>query len=116
MSEGLILVADDSQDIRQVIEDTILVPAGYTVRSVGDGMSALTLAQEIAPRVVITDHNMPNLTGLELTKRLHKARPDIPVILITSEPSQTLAIEAMRAGAVDLLSKPFEAEHLLAAV
>lgn len=116
MSEGLILVADDSQDIRQVIEDTILVPAGYAVRSVGDGMSALSLAKEISPLVVITDHNMPNLTGLELTRRLHKARPDIPVILMTSEPSQKLAVEAMRAGAVDLLSKPFEAEHLLAAV
>jgi two-component system NtrC family sensor kinase len=116
MSEGLILVADDSQDIRQVIEETILVPAGYAVRSVGDGMSALTLAKEISPLVVITDHNMPNLTGLELIKRLHKARPDIPVIMMTSEPSQKLAVDAMRAGAVDLLSKPFEAEHMLAAV
>ncbi|MGD8823096.1 MAG: ATP-binding protein, partial [Anaerolineales bacterium] len=78
--------------------------------------SALTLAKEISPLVVMTDHNMPNLTGLELTRRLHHARPDIPVILMTSEATQKLAVEAMRAGAVDLLSKPFEAEHLLAAV
>jgi signal transduction histidine kinase/FixJ family two-component response regulator len=116
MSEGLILVADDSQDIRQVIEETILVPAGYAVRSVGDGMSALSLARELSPVVVIADQNMPNLTGLELTRRLHKDRPDIPVILMTSEGSQRLVVEAMRAGAVDFLSKPFETEHLLAAV
>ncbi|MCJ7825128.1 MAG: response regulator, partial [Anaerolineales bacterium] len=72
MAGELVLVADDSREIRRFLEDTVLIPAGYRVRSVGDGMSALALAQELDPDVVITDHQMPNLTGLQLIERLRK--------------------------------------------
>ena len=116
MSEELILVADDNPEMRQAIEETILNPAGYTVRSVGDGMSALSLAHELEPDVIITDHLMPSLTGIELIRRLHNEKPHIPVILITGEGSEDLAIEAMRSGASDYITKPFKAEQLLAAV
>jgi two-component system NtrC family sensor kinase len=116
MSEELILVADDNPEMRQAIEETILNPAGYTVRSVGDGMSALSLAHELEPDVIITDHLMPSLTGIELIRRLHIEKPHIPVILITGEGSEDLAIEAMRSGASDYVTKPFKAEQLLAAV
>ncbi|MEK6587818.1 MAG: response regulator, partial [Chloroflexota bacterium] len=116
MSKPLILVVDDSQDVRQFLEQGVLLPAGYSVRTVGDGLSALALAREIRPDVVITDHQMPNLSGLELTRRLSAEPANPPVILISSEGSETLAVEAMRAGAVDYLTKPFEAELLLAAV
>ena len=116
MAEASILVAEDSTDIRQLLEDTVLKPAGYAVRSVGDGMSALALARELKPDLIITDQNMPNLSGTELARRLHFDLPGIPVILITSEGSEGLAVEAMRSGVVDYLTKPFEAELLLAAV
>lgn len=116
MNKSLILIADDSQEICRFIEENILVPAGYEVRSVGDGISALTLAREIKPDLLITDQQMPNLTGIELIQRLRRDLPHIPTILITSEGSEWLVVEAMRAGAVDYLTKPFEAEHLLAAV
>jgi len=116
MSKPLILVVDDSQDVRQFLEQGVLLPAGYSVRTVGDGLSALALAREIRPDVVITDHQMPNLSGLELTRRLSAEPHNPPVILISSEGPETLAVEAMRAGAVDYLTKPFEAELLLAAV
>jgi len=116
MNKSLILVADDSQEICRFIEENVLVPAGYEVRSVGDGMSALTLAREIKPDLLITDQQMPNLTGIELIQRLRRDLPHLPTILITSEGSEWLVVEAMRAGAVDYLTKPFEAEHLLAAV
>lgn len=116
MSEELILVADDNPEMRQAIEETILIPAGYTVRSVGDGMSALSLAHELEPDVIITDHLMPSLTGIELIRRLQIEKPHIPVILITGEGSEDLAIEALRSGASDYITKPFKAEQLLAAV
>jgi two-component system NtrC family sensor kinase len=116
MSKELILVADDNPEMRQAIEETILNPAGYTVRSVGDGMSALSLAHELEPDVIITDHLMPSLTGIELIRRLHIEKPHIPVILITGEGSEDLAIEALRSGASDYITKPFKAEQLLAAV
>lgn len=116
MSEGFILVADDSREICQFLEESVLKPAGYTVRTVGDGLSAFTLARDLRPDLVITDQRMPALSGIELTRRLHVDQPFTPVILMTTEGSEALAVEAIRAGAADYLTKPFEAEHLLAAV
>jgi signal transduction histidine kinase/DNA-binding response OmpR family regulator len=108
-----VLIADDSREIRRFIEETVLIPAGYRVRSVGDGMSALALAQELNPDVVITDQQMPNLTGLQLIERLRKRSPYTPVILISSEGSELMALEAKRVGAADFLVKPFQADTLL---
>jgi len=112
----LILVADDHQEIRDFLAESILSPAGYAVQTVGDGMSALTLIREMNPALVITDQNMPNLTGIELIQRLHRDHPEIPVILMTSEGSEQLAVRALRSGAVDYLTKPFEADELLEAI
>jgi signal transduction histidine kinase/DNA-binding response OmpR family regulator len=116
MSEPLILIADDSREIRNFLKENVLIPAGYSVRSVEDGMSALILAREIIPDLLITDQQMPNLTGIELIQQLRRDLPNLPSILITSEGSESLVVEALRAGAVDFLTKPFEAEYLLAAV
>jgi len=116
MSGEIILIAEDNADIRRSIEEAILKPAGYSVYSVGDGMSALALVGELQPDLVLTDNQMPNLTGLELIKSLQRDFPELPVILMTSDVSSQLVLESMRAGAVDFLTKPFEAEHLLSAV
>jgi two-component system NtrC family sensor kinase len=116
MDAPLILLADDSREILVFLTDTILKPAGYTVQAVTDGLSALTLARQLQPELLITDQNMPNLTGLELIRRVRADRPHFPAILITAEGSESLAIEALRAGASDYLVKPFEAEQLLAAI
>src|SRR3990172_7681112 len=111
-----ILIADDSAEIRNFLEETVLKPSGYTVYSVGDGMSARTLIRELQPDLVLTDEHMPSLKGLDLIRRVKRDLPMLPVILMTAEGSETLAVEAMRAGASDYLVKPFDAEHLLAAV
>lgn len=116
MDPPLILIADDNRDIREFLEQAVLIPAGYRVRTVGDGLSAVTLARELLPDLVITDLQMPGLQGLEVIRRLRQDRAGPPAILMTSEGSEQVAIEALRAGAVDYLAKPFEAEQLLAAV
>ncbi|MFN2275427.1 MAG: ATP-binding protein [Anaerolineales bacterium] len=116
MDEKLILLAEDSEDIRRFLEESVLTPAGYHVQSASDGIAALAFAHNLHPHLVITDHQMPNLTGIELTERLRRDLPEIPVILMTSEASKDLVLEALRAGAVDFLTKPFEAEALLSAV
>ncbi len=112
----LILVADDNAEVRRYLEEAVLVPAGYRVHAVGDGMSALALAHDLNPRLVITDNQMPNLTGLELAQRIGRDLPQIPVIMMSSESTKALVLEAMRAGAADFLSKPFEPEQMLAAI
>ncbi len=116
MSAKLILVAEDNRDIAQIVEERILRPAGYQVRRVGDGMSALALAQDLKPDLVITDQQMPGLSGLDLIRRLRTALPGIPVILMSSESSDKLILAALRAGACDFLVKPFASDELLQAV
>jgi len=113
MGEPLILVVDDNQEIRNFLEEVLVKLGGFQVKSVGDGLSALSLVQELKPNLVITDHHMPNLKGLELIRRLRAKFPFIPVILITGESSEDLAVRALRAGATDYLSKPFDPDQLL---
>lgn len=115
MSEAKILVAEDSPEIRQYLESAVLRPAGYEVQCVGDGMSALTLALDSSPDLIITDQQMPSLSGVELIRRIRQEAL-IPAVLMTSDGSEELILEAMRAGAVDFVTKPFEAEQMLSAV
>lgn len=112
----MILVSDDSQEIREFLEEALITLGDFRVHTVGDGMSALSLVDELDPDLVITDQQMPNLTGLELIRRLKHERPLLPVILMTGESSESLTVEALRAGVVDYLVKPFNPDTLLEAV
>ncbi len=85
MNEPLILVADDNQEIRDFLGDILVKLGNFRVKSVGDGMSALSLVREMTPDVVITDHHMPGLSGLDLVRRLRLDRPELPIILMTGE-------------------------------
>ncbi len=116
MNNPLILVADDSPDIRSFLKEAVLGPAGYQVQLAADGRAALELAQESQPDLVITDHQMPKLSGLELTRELCASQPHPPVIMMSSDHSDRLMLEAMRAGAFEFLAKPFEPELMLSAV
>jgi two-component system phosphate regulon sensor histidine kinase PhoR len=116
MRKQRILVVDDNEEIRQFLDEAVLSPAGYTVVLRGDGQAALNAVRDTAFDLVITDHRMPLITGLELMQQLRCEQPDLPVILITGEGSEELAVEALRAGALDYLIKPFDVEQLLKAV
>jgi signal transduction histidine kinase/CheY-like chemotaxis protein len=113
MAESLILVADDSSEIRDFLEEALTKLGNYQVKSVGDGLSALSLVQELNPSLIITDQQMPNLSGVDLIRRLRRDHPYLPVILMTAESSEALAVSALRAGATDYLTKPFEPDYLL---
>jgi two-component system phosphate regulon sensor histidine kinase PhoR len=116
MSEPLILVSDDNQEIRDFLEEVLVKLGGYQVKCVGDGLSALSLIQELKPNLVITDQQMPNLNGIELIRRLRKDFPYLPVILMTGESSESLAVRALRVGVSDYLVKPFDPDQLLEVV
>jgi two-component system phosphate regulon sensor histidine kinase PhoR len=113
MSESLILVADDNQEIRNFIEEALVTLGNFKVKCVGDGLSALSLAQELNPSLILTDQQMPNLSGVDLIRRLRKNDPFLPVILMTGESSEALAVSALRVGATDYLIKPFDPAQLL---
>jgi two-component system NtrC family sensor kinase len=113
MSTPLILVSDDNQEIREFLEEILTSLGTYRVHLVGDGLSALSLVQELKPQLVITDQQMPNLKGMELIRRMQKDFPQIPVVLMTGEGSEALAVEAFRGGAADYLVKPFDPDQLL---
>ena len=71
---------------------------------------------QISSGCIITDVRMPEITGIDLLRRVKAANPDLPVIVITGHGDVSLAVEAMKIGAVDFLEKPFDDDLLLAAV
>ena len=116
MGDKLILVVDDDEEIRARLAENVLKPAGYAVRTVGDGNSALALVEELQPQLVITTDTLLHFKDLELVHRLQRDRPYMPVIVIAEDNSQENVLKVLRAGAVDFVSVPFEPEQLLAAV
>ena len=115
-SKRTILVVDDNEDMRTFLR-TILGNE-YRVLTAGDGVEALRSMEKVIPDIVITDLMMPNMDGLELTNRL-KQSPDtnfIPIVLLSAKSAIESRLEAMKQGADDYVTKPFEPEYLRARV
>jgi two-component system response regulator HydG len=89
---------------------------GYDVMTSGSALQALQAAQALEPHVVLTDLNLGATSGIELCSRINDQWPDIPVVVITAFGSLETAIQAMRAGAHDFITKPFDIEALALAI
>jgi len=100
-----VLVVDDDPDVRKVLTGVLHVD-GFAVVAAADGEMALQKVGEVAPRVVILDLKMPGLDGMETLKQLKAIAPDVPVIILTGYGDISSAVEAMRLGAYDYLTKP----------
>lgn len=110
-----ILVIDDEKNYLLIME-AMLKDAGYEVTSLNDPELALYYLDESEVDVVITDMKMPKLTGKEVLQRIKKSWPDIPVLIMTAFGSIESAVDAMRYGAFDYLTKPFANDELLLTV
>jgi DNA-binding NtrC family response regulator len=110
-----VLVIDDDPGLPEVLE-LLLSREGYDALHAGTVKDGLDRVAAAVPDVVITDLKLPDGTGLDVIRHVHRERPELPLILITSYSSLDSAIGALRAGAVDYLIKPFENEDLLRAV
>ena len=99
------LVVDDQAAFRRLVA-RILSDDGYAVREAPDGRRALALARAEPFDLVVSDVKMPHLDGLGLLAKLRAERPALPVVLVTAYGSISSAVDAMRAGAFDYLSKP----------
>ncbi len=100
-----ILLVDDEPLVRNSLRD-FLTLSGYTVSAAGSGREALNLLKDYTADIVITDIKMPEMDGLQLLKKIKGDHPETSVILITSYGSITSAVEAMREGAYDYITKP----------
>jgi len=112
-----VIIADDDEMIRTLLED-VLTDAGYDVTAVADGQQALDALNEGSSRIIITDWEMPNVSGVELCRRVREL--DMPgyvyLILLTSKNTVRERVEGLMAGADDFIAKPCEPAELLARV
>ena len=112
MSMPSVLIADDDASFRRVIEYQ-LREAGYEVRSAEDGKKALERFAEARWDAVLTDLDMPELSGLDLLREIKRVSPDTPVIMITAYGTVDSAVEAMKLGAFHYVTKPVNRDALL---
>lgn len=110
-----ILVADDDAVIRDGLH-RVLIAEGYEVETVSNGRAALERLEEQRFNLLVTDLKMPGMSGLEVLQSLRACQPELPVVLITGYAAIDNAVEAMKNGATDYLSKPFANEELISKV
>ncbi len=110
-----ILVVDDEVNIRNALV-TMLGKRGYLARGAGTGEEALRHLDEARMNLVITDLRMPGIGGMEFLRRLKAAWPDTEVVVMTAFGSIDTAVEAMRLGAYDYLTKPIDRERFIVIV
>jgi len=114
-SEGMVFVVDDDASVREAL--------GGLLRSAGLGVRAYTSAQEFlaaprgdGPSCLVLDVRLPGLSGLDLQTRMTEVNLEIPIIFITGHGDVPTSVRAMKAGAVEFLTKPFGDEDLLTAI
>jgi two-component system, NtrC family, nitrogen regulation response regulator GlnG len=115
MNTGSILVADDDAAIRTVLSQA-LSRAGYEVRSTGNAATLWRWISQGDGDLVITDVVMPDENAFDLLPRIKKARPDLPIIVMSAQNTFMTAIRASERGAYDYLPKPFDLKELIAIV
>jgi two-component system response regulator FixJ len=113
--EPIIYVIDDDDAVRNSLE-FLLKTAGIKVRGFESAKAFLDVLPDVHSGCIVTDVRMPEITGIDLLRRVKELKPDLPVIVITGHGDISLAVEAMKIGAVDFLEKPFDDDQLLAAV
>jgi two-component system response regulator FixJ len=113
--EPIVYVIDDDDAVRHSLE-FLLKTAGIEVRGFESAKAFLEMLPRIKTGCIITDVRMPEITGIDLLRRVKESGGDIPVIVITGHGEISLAVEAMKIGAVDFLEKPFDDDLLLASV
>jgi len=106
-----ILIVDDGKSMRDFLK-ILLAKEGYEVMVAGDGQQALSVLSENHVDMVISDIRMPGISGLELLSQIKDYSEDIPVIMITAFASPDDAVQAMKNGAYDYISKPFNIDEI----
>lgn len=115
MANTVVHLIDDDDGVRQSLA-FLLATAGLAVRVYESGVAFLAALGTLQPGCIVSDVRMPGIDGLELQRRLTALGVHLPVIIMTGHADVPLAVEAMKAGAVDFIEKPFDDELLLSAI
>jgi two-component system response regulator FixJ len=115
MANPTIHVIDDDQDVRKAMA-FLIGSTGHAVRVHESATAFLATLDTLQPGCIVSDVRMPGIDGLELQRQLKAAKVDFPVIIMTGHADVPLAVEAMKAGAVDFIEKPFGDEVMLGAI
>ena len=113
--DQVVHVVDDDVAVRQSLA-FLLGSAGLSVRLYDSALSFLAALPGLANGCVVTDIRMPEMDGLEMQRHLRSRGVELPVIVITGHADVPLAVEAMKAGAIDFIEKPFDGDALLVAI
>jgi DNA-binding NtrC family response regulator len=104
---------DDKELMRDSVATT-LTRAGMQAAVAPDGAAAMKMIADQRPAAVITDLQMPGMTGLELLAEIRRLDEQLPVVLMTAYATVQTAVQAMKTGAFDYITKPFEGDQLVA--
>jgi DNA-binding NtrC family response regulator len=115
MANAVIVVADDEKSVRMAL-NLALSADGYEIHEAESAAETLRCIEENVPDLVILDQNLPDADGLSVLRKSREVDTNLQVIMLTGHGTINLAVEAMRAGAANFLEKPFQLEHLKAAV
>src|SRR5574337_532323 len=110
--EGTVLVVDDEKGQREILK-TILESEGFDVGVASGAQEALSAIQKNNFDLVFSDLKMPGVDGHELLKQINREKPSISIVIVTAHGSIDSAVEAIRHGAFDYLTKPLDREKLL---
>lgn len=110
-NKNKIIVIDDEPGMRDFLE-IMLHKDGYIVETASDGPEALDKMDNSLFDLAITDIQMPIMNGIEVLKKINEKSPDTTVIMITAYASHETAIEAMKLGAYDYITKPFKIDEI----
>lgn len=108
-------IVDDEEPVRKSLA-FLLTMSGFAVRIHESATDFLSVAPNLRHAVLVTDMRMPDMTGVELIRRLTSANGGIPAIVITGHGDVPMAVEAMKAGATDFIEKPFDDDVIMEAI
>ena len=108
----LILVVDDDRNVCRVLKD-LLERAGFEVLTAPDVDTAIPILKQQDLDLIVTDLKMPGKSGMDLLTLCHETRPAVPVIMMTAYANVEAAVTAMKKGAYDFITKPFDENELL---
>ena len=110
MPHRILIVDDDPLNLDLLTQE--LTDMGHVVEKAESGKEGLTKAESFDPELILLDYQMPGMNGVEVLREIRKANKDLPVVMITAYGTIERAVETMKAGADDFITKPFDPDHL----